>query len=474
MKISKINPSLTLEYLIKTRENLYLDRKRAKVSLQDLANEIASFANANGGVIVVGLTDNGLVEGFNPYGPQKLNECQKVALTYLNPTPIYECEIISITNQKNENDNILLFHIEPAMNYIVRNNKDEVYLRQGDSSIKLTHNQIRSLEYDRKERDFETEILLDTSIDDIDLDMMDIYKRKIQTDLSNEQILKARGFLKEKGGKLHLTKAGILLFGKNPTIYLTSARVRIIKFEGTNFQLGTDMNIIKDKTFDTCLYKQIEQAKDFISSQLREFTHLNQEGIFETVAEYPEFAWYEGLVNAITHRDYSNSGEYIIIKIFDDRLEINSPGRLGGFVTLETMRTKRYSSEITNISLNYGYAILENFIYKSLINAGLDPYFGVLHSLRSGKPSLVLDVMEEYRSFIVDRNIIKMKGKLEIVKKFETIKKEVAGEVIKSINKSVIYNGRSLSVESVIQRQIYKISAYLCGEKKYKSYIFRW
>ena len=75
MKISKINPSLTLEYLIKTRENLYLDRKRAKVSLQDLANEIASFANANGGVIVVGLTDNGLVEGFNPYGPQKLNEC---------------------------------------------------------------------------------------------------------------------------------------------------------------------------------------------------------------------------------------------------------------------------------------------------------------------------------------------------------------------------------------------------------------
>ena len=129
---------------------------------------------------------------------------------------------------------------------------------------------------------------------------------------------------------------------------------------------------------------------------------------------------------------------------------------------------------MTNISLNYGYAVLANFIYKSIINAGLDPYFGVLHSVRSGKPSLVLDIMEEYRSFIVDRNIIKMKGKLETVKKFETIKKEVAGEVIKSINKSVIYNGRSLSVESVIQRQIYKISAYLCGEKKYKSYIFRW
>jgi len=172
---------------------------------------------------------------------------------------------------------------------------------------------------------------------------MEIYKRKIGTDLSNELVLKARGFLREKNGELHLTKAGMLLFGKNPSIYLPSARVRVLKFEGTNFQVGTEMNIVKDRTFDSCLYKTIEQARDFINSQLREFTHLNQDGVFETVPEYPEFAWYEGLVNAVTHRDYTNSGEHITIKLFDDRLEIASPGRLGGFVTLETMKNKRYS-----------------------------------------------------------------------------------------------------------------------------------
>ena len=229
------------------------------------------------------------------------------------------------------------------MNYIVRNNKDEVYCRQGDSSIKLTSDQIRSLEYERKERDFEAEVLIDSSIDDIDLDMVELYKKKLGTKLSTEQILKARGFLREKQGELHLTKAGMLLFGKNPSVYLPSARVRVLKFEGNNFQVGTEMNIVKDRTFDSCLYKTIEQARDFINSQLREFTHLNQEGVFETVPEYPEFAWYEGLVNAVTHRDYSNSGEHITIKLFDDRLEICSPGKLGGFVTLDTMRTKRYS-----------------------------------------------------------------------------------------------------------------------------------
>ena len=343
MNISKINTSLTIEYLTKTPENLYLDRKRAKVSLQDLANEVASFANANGGVIAVGITDDGIIEGFNSYGTKKLNDCQKIVSSYLNPAPVYECELVNIKNQKDEDDNILLFHIEPAMNYIVRNNKDEVYCRQGDSSIKLTSDQIRSLEYDRKERDFEAEVLFDSSIDDIDLDMVELYKKKIGTKVSNEQVLKARGFLRERQGKLHLTKAGMLLFGKNPSVYLPSARVRVLKFEGNNFQVGTEMNIVKDKTFDFCLYKTIEQARDFINSQLREFTHLNQEGIFETVPEYPEFAWYEGLVNAVTHRDYSNSGEHITIKLFDDRLEIYSPGRLGGFVTLDTMRTKRYS-----------------------------------------------------------------------------------------------------------------------------------
>lgn len=343
MNISNININITKDYLINTKENLYFDRKRAKISQLDLANEIASFANANGGVIAVGITDDGYIEGYNIYGIDKLNDCQKVVTGYLNPSPIYECEVINIKNNKNEDDHIILFHIEPANNYIVRNNKGEVYVRQGDSSIKLNPDQIRSLEYDKKERDFESEILYDSTLEDIDQEVMEIYKKKIGTNLSNEKVLKARGFLREKQGELHLTKAGMLLFGTNPSVYLPGARVRVLKFEGTDFQVGESMNIVKDKTFDKCLYRILEQSKDFINSQLREFTHLNQTGVFETIPEYPEFAWYEGLVNAVTHRDYSNSGEHITVKLFDDRLEISSPGKLGGFVTLETMKSKRYS-----------------------------------------------------------------------------------------------------------------------------------
>ena len=253
-----------------------------------MANEIASFSNANGGVIAVGITDGGQIEGFNNYGINKLNDFQKIVTNYLSPTPNYKAELIEIKNNKNEKDNILLFHIEPALNFIVRNNKDEVYLRQGDSSIKLNTEQVRSLEYEKRERNFESEVLNMSSTDDIDLEVMEIYKDKIGAiNLSNEQVLKAR---------------------------------------------------------------------DFINSQLREFTHLNQKGIFETVPEYPEFAWYEGLVNAVTHRDYSNTGEYITVKLFDDRLEILSPGKLSGFITLENMKTERYSRnpQIARVLTEFG------------------------------------------------------------------------------------------------------------------------
>lgn len=358
MSLSKYNSIITLNYLKTNCESLYFERKRAKVGMQDLANEIASFANANGGVIAVGITDDGELEGFNVYGINKLNECQKVVTNYLYPTPNYIVEIIDIINEKQEKDKLILFHIQPSTNFIVRNNKDEVYLRQGDSSIKLNNSQIKILEYDRGERNFETEIIKNSSVLDIDQEVMNIYKKRIDAEsLSNEQILCSRGLLVDYNGKLCLTNAGMLLFGKNPSIYLPNARVRVLKFEGLNFQVGTEMNIVKDKTFDKCLYRTIKEVRTFINSQLREFTYLNSNGIFETVPEFPEFAWFEGVVNAITHRDYSNIGEYITVKLFDDRLEIYSPGKLGGFVTIDNMQNKRYSRnpQIARVLVEFGF-----------------------------------------------------------------------------------------------------------------------
>lgn len=293
MCCSNLNGNINVSYLKTEKENLYFDRKRAKIAGVDLANTIASFCNANGGIVVVGITDDGIIEGFADVGINKLNEIQKVVNMYLHPSPIVLMELIDVINQRGEKDYVVVFHIEAALQKIIYNNKDEVFCRRGDSSFKLTNEQIKSLEYDRHQRDFENEIIIDTSIDDIDNEIVEIYKEKLNANISNEEILKARGFLKEHKGSLCLTKAGMLLFGKNPTITMPQARLRVLKFEGTEFQVGTQMNIVKDKTFDKCLYRIIVEATDFIESQLREFTSLSSSGVFESISEFPRFAWYE-------------------------------------------------------------------------------------------------------------------------------------------------------------------------------------
>lgn len=138
-------------------------------------------------------------------------------------------------------------------------------------------------------------------------------------------------------------------------------------------------------------------------------------------------------------------------------------------------RIGRGADDIVNSALNYGYAILTSFVWQSVINAGLEPFAGVLHTNRPGKPSLVLDIMEEYRAWVVDRNIIKLKAHLKGKHFLDTpIKKKIIEEINNTMNKKYLYNGKNLSLQSIIQRQVYKLTGAFMQQNQYKSYIFKW
>lgn len=296
MEGSKINSILTIEYMCNEKENQFFDRKSAKKDIKELANHIAGFANASGGTLVIGISDDGKLEGFEEC-PEKYNKFLKITSgDYLKTMPKFENETINIINYKGNKDKILLIHISPSINTLIRNVKDEVYLRQGDSTNKLSSEQVKIIELDRHEISFEEQLNTRSSIDDIDLDMVEIYKNAIS---ANEQdlldILRARRFLIKDDitRKECLTNAGTLLFAKDPSLFFPTARVRVIKFEGKEMQTGADLNIVKDKTFAMPLYKQIKESQKFVDTQLREFTHLGTDGDFVTVPEYPKFAWEE-------------------------------------------------------------------------------------------------------------------------------------------------------------------------------------
>ena len=131
---------------------------------------------------------------------------------------------------------------------------------------------------------------------------------------------------------------------KNVYQFYPNCRIRFIRYDGTSAGVGTQMNIIKDANIEYPILKIVEEAKKFIAAQLREFTSLDSEtGNFKTVEEYPPFAWAEGIVNAVAHREYAMEGKYIKVTMYDDRLEIESPGKLPNIVTVDNIRTTNFS-----------------------------------------------------------------------------------------------------------------------------------
>ncbi len=296
------------------------------------------------GILVIGISDDGTLEGFENY-ENKDNEILSTLSNFLKTVPDIKSEKLNIINSNGKNDFILILFIETSYNSLIRNVRDEVYLRRGDSTIKLNDDEIQILKVDRPELSYEDQLVLESSISDIDEEMVNIYKEKIgASDKNYLDILRAKGFLKKaKNGNEYLTNAGVILFAKDPSVIFPCTRIRVVKYEGIYAKTGENLNTIKDESFRLPLYKAIIATQNFIRTQLREFSHLTTEGIFEKIPEYPEFAWIEGLTNAAIHRNYAMQGEHIKIFIFDDRMEIRSPGKLAGLVTLENMKNVRYA-----------------------------------------------------------------------------------------------------------------------------------
>jgi len=138
-------------------------------------------------------------------------------------------------------------------------------------------------------------------------------------------------------------------------------------------------------------------------------------------------------------------------------------------------RDGRGSSELFNQALNYGYTLLISYVWSALDNAGFELYAGFFHQERGGKPSLVLDIMEEYRPWVVDRTVIAMRFTLAKHDTFDAkLKKQIASEIHQTMAKRYLYKGKRLRLESIIQRQAYTLAGLMVNQKKYKGYRFKW
>jgi CRISP-associated protein Cas1 len=142
-------------------------------------------------------------------------------------------------------------------------------------------------------------------------------------------------------------------------------------------------------------------------------------------------------------------------------------------------RRHRGATDEVNAALNYGYGILYAHVWGAVLNAGLEPFAGFLHVDRPGKPSLVLDLTEEFRQPIVDRSVIAyvnlgepialQQGFLEL----ET-RRAIGEKVMARLTATERYRGKDHQVRSIIQMQARRVAGFLRGDGDYRPFGFKW
>ena len=367
--------------LISLKEDQLLDFKSARIDPHDLADSMMGFANADGGRIVVGIEDDKTISGFRGY-PNKLNQIKESIPSWVRPPIRYSFKNISFSHQDGVEDYVLVIEIDqsPAVH---SNNKDEVYLRCGTQNQKLNFETRQQLVFDKGLQRFEARLADGVNINDLDKDLIEKFATQIGMPSSSlEDVLLARNLGEINDGGFRINFAGLLLFGISPQKWIELARIRILRYEGVTEKTGGSFNVVKDERIEGSIINQIENTKSIISSIVREFTKLNEEGKFVSVPEYPPFAWLEGIVNAVTHREYSLFGADIQVKIFDDRIEIISPGNFPSIVKEHNIKHIHFSRnpKIARVLSDLGY-IKElgegvNRMYEEMAKLGLpEPKF---------------------------------------------------------------------------------------------------
>jgi CRISPR-associated protein Cas1 len=144
-------------------------------------------------------------------------------------------------------------------------------------------------------------------------------------------------------------------------------------------------------------------------------------------------------------------------------------------------RKTRGAGDPINNALNYGYGILYGAVEQALVLAGLDPYGGFIHADRPGKPSLVFDLIEEFRQVVVDRTVFGLANKgvsLDLDDKgllAEKARRTLAEKVLARLEAAERYERKRHALRAILQSQARHVATYVRGDRaEYKPFVARW
>ncbi|WP_270749829.1 RNA-binding domain-containing protein [Fusobacterium hominis] len=326
---------MDIKNIIKNGENKTTEFKEMIPNSKKISQTAVAFANGAGGKIYIGITDDRQIIGID----EKLDIFKVIDdLNTIIYDSCYPNINTNIYTENKEDKTILVIEIFPGNlkpYYIQSMGKENgVYIRVGASNRKASYENILELERQRKNITFDEEIDWELEYKVLNLEKLKKIFKENKKDFSKEKLLNL-GLIKTEGKDLKVTKGLGIILGIYENTTINCARFK-----------GNSMDIFLDKKeFTGNIFEKIENIQLFFEN------HLNLSSKFEKfqrkdILEIPILALREGVINAIVHRDYSNQGRDIKIGIYDDIVEIISPGGLPSTLTIDQIYSGR--SEIRN------------------------------------------------------------------------------------------------------------------------------
>jgi ATP-dependent DNA helicase RecG len=340
--------------MIQGGEDIFTEFKRQISQRSDFAGEMVAFANTEGGYILVGVDDDGTIAGVDV--PQ-LVERQIIDLARQNCSPPLTPFIDSIETDKGWVSSV---HIPRRIGAPHETNTGICYIRVGSTKRRCTPQEHARLLQLGGLVHFDETPIPKTKISDLAPEAFEAYYRRIyemplaEAEVPLPQMLENMRFVvRDIQGEARISLAGLLLFGQRPQDTLYYARISAVRWRGRE----AGESIIDRQEILGRLPEQIEHAVAFIERNTALSTEITD--VRQTDRpQYPRPVLREALVNAVAHRDYSLTGAQILLYIFDDRIEIRSPGGLPNGVTLENIRThysRARNDTIARVLFNLGY-----------------------------------------------------------------------------------------------------------------------
>jgi len=311
-------------------EDATIEFKRELPRRSNLADELAAFANARGGVILIGVDDTGEIVGLDR---QELDNAEKTVVEICQDS-IDPILLIFTEKLRIEGKNLL--KIEVPRSLFVHKTSNGYFIRQGSSKREMPTEQLDRLFQTRSQARiiaFDEQFVPNTDKGTLKSDLYQRFITEGATEDEVEDLLLKRRLLVKEDGQSRASVAGVLMCHESPDDYLYNSFIQAVfylsKEMDANYQLDA-------QDFKGPLDQQIIHAMRFVK-------RYNAVAARKDVGriDYPEYsmrAIFEAIVNAVVHRDYSKTSSKIRLFMFDDRLELYSPGALANTVTVDNLR----------------------------------------------------------------------------------------------------------------------------------------